>query len=57
MEDIGAALGPFEKLRKATVSFVMRTRITGTLHEDQCAFSIISLSILLRMRNISEKKV
>jgi hypothetical protein len=29
------------------------TRITGTLHEDLCTF-MISRSILLRMRNISE---
>jgi len=25
----------------------------GTLHDDQCSFLIISLSFLLRMRNIS----
>jgi hypothetical protein len=28
------------------------TRITGTLHEDLCAFVIISRSILLRSRNV-----
>jgi len=27
----------------------------GTLHEDQHEFWIISLSVLLRMRNVSEK--
>jgi hypothetical protein len=32
-----------------------RTRITGTLHEDQHTFSIISRSLLLRMNDISEK--
>jgi len=30
------------------------TRITGALYEDQCTFTIISRSVLLRMRNISE---
>jgi len=32
-----------------------RTRITGTLHEDQYNFLIISRSVLLRMRNVSDK--
>ena len=31
------------------------TRITGTLHEDLCTFMIISHSVLLRMRNVSDK--
>ena len=30
-------------------------RITGTLHEDQCTFLIISRSVLLTMRNVSDK--
>jgi len=30
-------------------------RITGTLREDLCTFMIISDSILLRMRNVSDK--
>ena len=30
------------------------TRITGILHEDQYKFSIISRSVLLRMRNVSD---
>jgi hypothetical protein len=30
------------------------TRITGTLHTGQYTFMIISLSILLRMRDVSE---
>jgi len=30
-------------------------RITGNLHEDQYTFMIISLSVLFRTRNISEK--
>jgi len=32
-----------------------RSRITGTLHEDQYTFMIISRSILIRMRNVSDK--
>ena len=32
------------------------TKITGTLHEDQYTFMIISRSFLLRMRNVSVKK-
>jgi hypothetical protein len=31
------------------------TRITGTLHEDQYTFLIISPLVLLRMRNVSYK--
>jgi len=31
------------------------TGITGTLHEDQYTFLIISLLIILRMRNVSDK--
>jgi len=31
------------------------TRISGTLHEDQCTSCITSRSILLRMRNVSDK--
>ena len=29
--------------------------IKGTLHEDQCTFFITSRSVLLRMRNVSDK--
>jgi len=32
-----------------------RTRITGNLHEDRYVFFIISSSVLLRMRNVSDK--
>jgi hypothetical protein len=32
-----------------------RTRIKGTLHEHQYIYLIISLSFLLRMRNVSDK--
>jgi len=31
------------------------TRITGNLHEDQYTFMIISGSLILGMRNVSEK--
>jgi len=31
------------------------TGITGTLHKDQSAFSIIYRSVLLRMGNVSDK--
>jgi len=30
-------------------------RISGTVHEDQYTFLIISRSVLLRMKNISDK--
>jgi len=33
-----------------------RTRITGTLHEDQHTFLIISRSVLLRMRTVSANR-
>jgi len=33
------------------------TRVTGTAHEDLCKFMIIFRSVLLRMRNISDKVV
>ena len=29
--------------------------MTGTVHEDQYAFMIIFLSVLLRMRNVSDR--
>jgi len=31
------------------------TRITSTLHEDQCTFITVTRSMLLRVRNISDK--
>ena len=33
----------------------MKTRMKGTLHEDQNTFFIISHPLLLRMRNVSDK--
>jgi hypothetical protein len=37
------------------INRINRTTLTSTLREEQYTFSIISLSVLLRMRNISEK--
>jgi hypothetical protein len=31
------------------------TKVTDTLHEDEYTFLIISRSVLLRMRNVSDK--
>jgi hypothetical protein len=45
-------------LQNLSKKFMFRynlTRITGTLHENQYSFSIISRSFLLRMRNISDR--
>ena len=33
------------------------TRITGTLYEEKCTFMIIYRSVLIRIRNFSEKKL
>jgi hypothetical protein len=45
----------FENLsRKFTFDWSL-TRITGTLNEDLCICMIISRSVLLRMRNVSDK--
>ena len=46
----------FSKTCRQISSFILKmTRITGSLYEDQYEFSIISRSINLRMKNISEK--
>ena len=45
----------FENLSKYISSFIKIFRITYTLHEDQCTFLIISRSVHLRMRNVSDK--
>ena len=45
----------FENLwRKYKFSY-NTTRLTDTLHEDQCKVMIISLSVLFRMRKFSEE--
>ena len=46
----------FENLSEKKLNFHSNpTRITLTLHEDHYTFFIISRSILLRMRNVSDK--
>ena len=45
----------FEELWRTFKFHYTPTRITGTLHEYQCIFLIISRWILLRMRNVSDK--
>jgi hypothetical protein len=45
----------FRKSVQTIQSFKNRTRITDTLHEDQCTILIISGSILLRIRVFSDK--
>ena len=47
--------GFFENLSGKLKYHLNLTRITGTLHEDQYTFSIISHSVVLRMRNVSDK--
>ena len=47
----------FENMSRTFKFHRNMTRITGTLHEDQYIFLIISLSFLLRIRNVSEKVV
>jgi hypothetical protein len=45
----------FENFSKKLEFHYHRTRIMGTLHEDSCTFMIISRSVLLKMRNVSDK--
>ena len=45
----------FENLARKFKFHYNRTRITGTLHENQYKFLIISSSFLLRMRNFSDR--
>jgi len=45
----------FENMSRKFKFHLYLTRITGTLHEDQCTFLIASRSDLLRMRNFSDK--
>jgi hypothetical protein len=45
----------FENLLREIKFEYNLTRITGTVHEDQFMFMIISHSVLLRMRNFSDK--
>jgi len=48
-------LSIFENLSRKFKFWLSRSRITGILHDDQYTFFIISLSFLLRMRNVSDK--
>ena len=50
--DIVSICGKYVEKIKVSLN---QTRITGTLHVDQCTFLIISSSILLRMKNVSDK--
>ena len=52
--DIGVYI---ENLSRKFSFHYNRTRIKGTLHEDQCTFSIICHSFLLRMKSFSDKCV
>jgi hypothetical protein len=45
----------FENLSRKFTFHYKLARITGTLHENLCAFIIISRWILLRMRNVLDK--
>ena len=44
-----------EKLWEEFKLHLNRPRITGTLHDGQHTFFIISCSVLLRMRNVSDE--
>ena len=43
----------FKNLSEKFKFYEYRTRVTGTLHEDQYTFMIISCSFVLRMSNMS----
>ena len=47
---------PFENTSKEFKFHQKLTKMTGTLHEDQYTFFITSRSVLLRMRNVSDKR-
>jgi len=47
----------FENLSRKLKFHQNLTRITGTLHEGQYTFLILSRSVLFRMRNVSDKVV
>jgi hypothetical protein len=44
----------FENLSRTSKFNYNRTRMTGTLHEDQCTFFVIPRPVLLRKRNVSD---
>ena len=46
----------FKKNCQENSSFIKTlTRMTGTLHEDQYAFLVVSRSVLIRLKNVSDK--
>jgi hypothetical protein len=45
----------FKNMSREFKSYKKQTKITGTLPEDQYTFYIISLIVLLRMVNVSDK--
>jgi hypothetical protein len=46
----------FLKICRENSSFIKNpTRRTGTIHEDQCTFLVMPRSVLLRIRDISDK--
>jgi len=45
-----------EKLSRKFTFNLNQIRMTGTLHEDQHTLFIMSCSVLLRMRNVSDKR-
>jgi hypothetical protein len=45
----------FESLSRKFTFFKNLTRITRTVHEDMCTVVTISRSVLLRMRNVSDR--
>jgi hypothetical protein len=47
----------FEKLPRKLKFYSNRTHINGTLHEDQYIFLIISRSVLLRTKVLTDKVV
>jgi len=47
----------FENMSRKFKFHYNLTRVTGNLHEDLCAFMIISHSDLLRIRSVSNKSV
>jgi hypothetical protein len=48
-------LNMFRKSVEKIQASLKTDSITGTLHEDQCTFCILSRSFLLRMTDVSEK--
>ena len=67
MERLGSHLTDVHEIRYLSIFFSENlsrkfrfhyslTRMTGTLHEDRCTFMIISRSVLLVIRNVSDER-